>query len=226
MHIDIALEHRLRQTPRVKQFLAMFDVPAVNSLTVRLQGELPIEDRPWHVGLIVGPSGCGKSTILRHYFGEPLDLHWQADAVVDDFAPHLTIREIAAVCQAVGFNTIPAWLRPYRILSNGEKFRAEVARRLIETPPDQVIAIDEFTSVVHRRVARITSWAVQKWVRRQGRRLVAASCHDDLVDWLQPDWILEPGANMTCTIAEPGRPARPVSWRKCRDLRGGLERQI
>jgi hypothetical protein len=37
---------------------------------------------------------------------------------------------------------------------------------------------------------------VQKWVRRNQRRFVAVSCHYDIIDWLQPDWILEP-ATMT-----------------------------
>ena len=31
----------------------------------------------------------------------------------EDFARSLSMKEIADMCQAVGFNTIPAWLRPY-----------------------------------------------------------------------------------------------------------------
>ena len=89
---------------------------------------------------------------------------------------------------AVGFNTIPAWLRPYGVLSNGEKFRVDLARRLLEG--GDLIAVDEFTSVVDRQVAKIGSHAVQKWARGKGRQFVAATCHYDLEDWLQPDWVL------------------------------------
>lgn len=103
------------------------------------------------------------------------------------------MRDVSAACQAVGFNTIPAWLRPYRVLSTGERFRVDLARRLAESNPGDTLLVDEFTSVVDRQVAQIGSHAVQKWVRRQGdRRFVAVSCHYDVVDWLQPDWIIEP----------------------------------
>jgi hypothetical protein len=85
--------------------------------------------------------------------------------------------EIASTCQAVGFNTIPAWLRPYDVLSTGERFRVELARRMIEAPTDRPLLVDEFSSVVDRQVAKIGAHAVQKWVRSQRapvrRRLVS-----------------------------------------------------
>ena len=118
---------------------------------------------------------------------------WQAPSIIDDFSAALSIQQITQACQSVGFNTIPAWLRPYAVLSNGEKFRVEIARRLLETPIDETIVIDEFTSVIDRQVAQIASHAVQKFIRSHNRRMVVASCHYDIVDWLQPDWVLEPG---------------------------------
>jgi GNAT superfamily N-acetyltransferase len=58
--------------------------------------------------------------------------------------------------------------------------------------PDPILC-DEFTSVVDRQVAQIGSHAVQKYIRANKRKFVAVSCHYDIVDWLQPDWIFEPG---------------------------------
>jgi GNAT superfamily N-acetyltransferase len=110
--------------------------------------------------------------------------------VIDDFGRAHTVEAVAKICQAVGFNTIPAWLRPYAVLSNGEKFRVDLARRLLEG--GERVVCDEFTSVVDRQVARIGAHAVQKHIRRSARQFVAATCHYDLEDWLQPDWILEP----------------------------------
>ncbi len=169
---------------------AIFDVPPGEVGRIDFSGELPIEGRDWNVGLIVGPSGCGKSSILTRAFGEQRDLQWYGASVLDDFDQALSVQDISAVCQAVGFNTIPAWLRPYRVLSNGERFRVDLARRLIE--PSEMIVIDEFTSVIDRQVAQIGAHAVQKYVRRTAKRFVAASCHYDIVEWLQPDWVLEP----------------------------------
>jgi hypothetical protein len=63
---------------------------------------------------------------------------------------------------------------------------------MIESPPDRPLLVDEFSSVVDRQVAKIGAHAVQKWVRRNARQFVAVSCHYDIVDWLRPDWVLEP----------------------------------
>lgn len=189
--VNILVETKIKRSRRVKQLEAMFDVPAEQKTTLSWKGDLPLEEKAWNVGLIVGPSGSGKSTVLKNIFGEPAEFEWSDGAVIDDIARAQGIESIANVCQAVGFNTIPAWMRPYRVLSNGERFRVELARRLLEAP--EPILIDEFTSVVDRQVAKIGSHAVQKYVRHAGKRLVAASCHYDIIDWLQPDWIFEPG---------------------------------
>lgn len=50
-------------------------------------------------------------------------------------------------------------------------------------------AFDEFTSVVNREVAKTTSFAIQKAIRKAGKQFIAISCHDDIVEWLQPDWV-------------------------------------
>jgi ABC-type lipoprotein export system ATPase subunit len=210
VRFDVAVETTPSRTPRAQQLSAAFDVPLSERQRLEWAGELPIEERPWHVGLIVGPSGSGKTTILRDVFGAPVELEWHGDAVVDDFDAQLSIEDVARVCGAVGFNTIPAWLRPHDVLSTGEQFRVELARTLLEV--DGLIAIDEFTSVVDRQVAKIGAHAVSKYVRSHDRQLVAATCHYDVVDWLQPDWILEPASRrfewrhlqprpeLTCTI--------------------------
>lgn len=190
MRVEIVRESAISRSLRARQLESMFDVPATEKSRREWSGDFPYDDAPWQVGLIVGPSGCGKSTILREAFGDPKPLEWSAASVVDDFAPGLGIEAITGSCSAVGFNTIPAWLRPYAVLSNGERFRVELARRLLET--EGTIVMDEFTSVVDRQVAQIGSHAVQKHVRRSGKRFVAASCHYDIIDWLQPDWVLEP----------------------------------
>jgi ABC-type lipoprotein export system ATPase subunit len=189
-HIDLTVETAISDSVRVAQVSSMFDVPAQKKAHLEWHGELPIEDRDWNVGLIVGPSGSGKSTILREVFGEPVVFDWRGASVIDDFDKQHTVGDVAAICQAVGFNTIPAWLRPYTVLSTGEKFRVDLARRLLEG--GDLVACDEFTSVVDRQVAHIGAHAVQKFIRRAGRRFVAATCHFDLEDWLQPDWVLEP----------------------------------
>lgn len=136
------------------------------------------------IGLIVGPSGSGKSTILRG-IGVDDASPWDASRAI---ASHFISSEDAiARLGAVGLNSIPAWLRPYEALSTGEKFRADLAIRIKDGA-----VIDEFTSVVDRNVARACSVALRRYVDAQGvRNLTLASCHYDIIEWLQPDWYFD-----------------------------------
>lgn len=189
MKVRFAVESTISRTPRVRQLGSMFDCPVEEKSRLTYDIDFPIEAQPWNVGLIVGPSGSGKSSVLRHVFGEQPALTWAAGSLIDDFDKKLPMEDIAAACQAVGFNTIPAWMRPHAVLSNGEQFRVDLARRVLELPDP--IVVDEFTSVVDRQVAQIGSHAVQKFVRRRERQFVAVTCHYDVIDWLQPDWVLD-----------------------------------
>lgn len=197
--IDAVVSSPVSTSMRCRQIECLFDIPSQEKQTLRWSGDVPLDNRAWNVGLIVGPSGCGKSTVARALFGNDAllsTLKWSKQSVLDDFPATSSLEDIAAICQAVGFNTIPAWLRPFAVLSNGEQFRVTLARRLLETSKQTIM--DEFTSVVDRQVARIGSHAVQKYVRKNNTQFVAISCHDDIVEWLNPDWILEP-ATMTFT---------------------------
>jgi len=79
-------------------------------------------------------------------------------------------------------------LRPFKALSNGQQFRAGMARLIVDAP-DEVV-VDEFTSVVDRQIAKIGAMAFAKgWRRNKGKRVVLLSPHYDIIEWLQPDWV-------------------------------------
>ncbi len=196
MKIDVTVSTEISNSIRARQLQGMFDVPAIERSERHWSGDVPLEEKDWNVGLIVGPSGAGKSTLAREMFGEEKIPEWQEPSVIDDFDTKLKVADIANACTAVGFSTIPAWLRPFKVLSVGEQFRVALARRMIESDPSEPLLVDEFTSVVDRQVAKIGAYAVQKWVRKENRRFVAVTCHYDVIEWLLPDWILEP-ATMT-----------------------------
>lgn len=189
MSVHVVREVPVVDSPRVR---ACSDERSGRPGRTEYDVELPHADRPWHIGLIVGPSGTGKSTILTELFGEPDRHGWQRDAsVLDDFPAGMPIREITEALSAVGFSSPPSWMRPYRTLSTGEQFRADVARSLAYAGAGGTAIIDEFTSYIDRIVARFASAAIAKYARRAGRQMVAASCHYDVIDWLQPDWLYD-----------------------------------
>ena len=102
----------------------------------------------------------------------------------------MSIKDVTTLLSSVGFSSPPAWLRPYGVLSNGEQFRATLARALAEK--SDLCVFDEFTSVVDRVVGQIGSAAVAKTIRRRGSKFVAVTCHDDVLEWLDPDWVYTP----------------------------------
>lgn len=136
------------------------------------------------IGLIVGPSGSGKSSMLG-LFGEETEPTWHKNkAIVSHFD---SPEDAQDKLSAVGLNSIPAWFRPYSILSTGEKYRANLARRLGGN-----MVVDEFTSVVDRSVAKSCSSALSRYIKNNNiRSAVFASCHYDIIEWLEPDWVYD-----------------------------------
>lgn len=184
---DILRESAPASSFRVEALRSMFDLSA-ERIQERFSGSISIDDRDWHIGVIYGASGTGKSTIARELFPEHYirGYEYAATSVIDDMPKEADIKTITAVFNAVGFSSPPSWLKPYAVLSNGEKMRTDLGRAILENR--DMIVFDEFTSVVDRTVARIGSAAVAKAVRKMGRRFVAVSCHDDILPWLEPDW--------------------------------------
>ena len=186
--IDLVVESDLDWSTRTKQVAAMFDLQRGPSRE-EWHFDLNLPDE-WQVGLIVGASGSGKSTVARELFGGSIvSFDWNAEqSVIDGFPISIGIKDVARALSSVGFSSPPAWLRPFHVLSMGQQFRAELARALVLD--QDLVVVDEFTSVVDRTVAKIGSAAVSSAVRRSSKKFVAVSCHHDVVEWLQPDWIL------------------------------------
>lgn len=152
------------------------------------------DDEDWHIGLIVGPSGSGKTSIGRQLWPDvgiyDGDSGWPVDApIVDGIAPSGSFDAVTGALAAVGLGSVPTWLRPYHALSNGEKFRAGLARLIAEAPSK--VVVDEFTSVVDRQIAKIGASAFSKAWKRTDGRAVLLSCHYDIIDWLEPDWVFD-----------------------------------
>lgn len=176
---------------RVQHILTDFDMKPEHAKE-HFTGEIDIDGREWSIGAIVGSSGSGKSTIARELFkdkGYVGDFTYSAASVIDDMPAHTSVEEIEMAFSSVGFSSPPSWLKPYSVLSTGEKMRADLARAILLK--EEMVVFDEFTSVVDRNVAKTASLALQKSIRKQGRKFVAVSCHKDILDWLMPDWIYD-----------------------------------
>ena len=150
----------------------------------------------WNIGIVVGPSGSGKTSIGKIIFGSDKIYDycqgWDPNKpIIDCIAPDGDFNMVTGALANVGLGDVPAWLRPFRVLSNGEQFRAGLARCVCEKPDE--IVIDEFTSVIDRQIAKIGSQAFQKAWRRNNPtgKVVLLTPHYDILEWVQPDWVID-----------------------------------
>lgn len=146
----------------------------------------------FNVGLVVGASGSGKTTFVESIFGkdcfdEILDF---SKPVIDQFPEEFSYDDCAAILSGVGLTAVICWIRPAYTLSNGQRSRAEAALQMAKQK-DKIVLFDEWTSVVDRTVAKAMSHCVQKHARKFNKKIILCSCHYDIEEWLQPDWVID-----------------------------------
>lgn len=145
---------------------------------LRLPSPLP------QITYITGESGAGKSTLLSLYGGpSPIDV--PASPL---WAWGNTEEETLAVLSACGLGDAVLFSATYATLSDSQKMRATVAWLLLSDVEE--LRIDEFLSTLDRRTACAVAFCIQKAIRRTKKRLIAASAHDDIVSYLQPDIVV------------------------------------
>lgn len=186
---DIIKKSQPKKTFRVASVMGKFDLQN-EQIQERFTGNIDINN-DWQIGLIVGNSGTGKTTIAKQLFPESYitNFEYAAECVMDDMPQHKSVDDITKAFNAVGFSSPPSWLKPYSVLSNGEKMRCDLARAILSD--SELFVFDEFTSVVDRTVAQIGSFAMQKSIRKTSKKFIAVTCHYDVQDWLLPDWVFD-----------------------------------
>ena len=185
------VESKSSNSFKANKVKSMFDCD-MDVIAKEFNVNIPIEDTKWNIGLIVGASGTGKTTIARKIFKDFRffdGFEWVGQSIIDDFGDEHSAKEITEILSKVGFASPPDWLKPFDVLSNGQKMRAELARLILDS--QEPFIYDEFTSVVDRQVACIGSAAIQKFIRKQDKQFIAVSCHYDIEEWLEPDWIFD-----------------------------------
>lgn len=218
MLVQVRNRLQIESTYRVARALALFNVPNEMASDFGFDVEIPVDDDgapqgDWRIGVVCGPSGSGKTSIGREldrlgwteWGTEP----WPGGSVLDAINPEGSFEEVTGTLASVGLGTVPTWLRPYHVLSNGEKYRAELARLLAEKDRSRVW-YDEFTSVLDRKVAKVGAQAFAKaWRRGPARQIVLITPHSDILGWLHPDWViytsLQEGASQDPSTLVSGR---------------------
>lgn len=210
---NIVKKSEINSSFRNNRVKSDFDLD-VDNIVFEAAGNIDVnlDSDDWQIGAIVGNSGTGKSTIARNLFDNMVDadgLDWGEGSIIEEMPDECSVKEITKTFTSVGFSSPPSWLKPYSVLSQGEKMRADLAKAILKD--NQIIAFDEFTSVVDRDVAKTMSMASKKAISRSNKKLVVITCHFDILDWLEPDWVFN--TNDMSTKKKPSGKGRNCSFR-------------
>jgi GNAT superfamily N-acetyltransferase len=141
--------------------------------------------------VVVGSSGSGKTTFLKTQ-PQQKPPTWDDDCGIGSHFADENVASRALI--GAGLGSVPDWVKPYRILSTGQRFRADLARMLAAAEAGQDVCIDEYSSTIDRTVARAASVSVARFLRKLptgNSRFVVATCHRDVLEWLTPDWVID-----------------------------------
>ena len=129
---DIIREVKPKQTFRVASVIGKFDLQS-DHIVEHFKGDIEI-DNDWQVGLIVGKSGTGKTTIAKQLFENAYitSFKYSAETILDDMPKECSLEQITNAFNSVGFSSPPNWLKPYSVLSNGQKMRVDLARAILD----------------------------------------------------------------------------------------------
>jgi ABC-type ATPase with predicted acetyltransferase domain len=155
------------------------------------------------VALIAGPSGAGKSSVLRRLAAHsrrcdaPAFIVPPPSELLAERRPALDLldgsldADLRLLC-ACGLAEARLWLRPARLLSEGQRARLSLALTIAAARraqrPNPLLIADEFASALDRLSAMSLCFSVRRLLAGlRGVRLAAASAHDDVAQWLRPD---------------------------------------
>ena len=135
-------------------------------------------------------------------------------------------REITGLLTSVGFGSPPAWIRPYHVLSRGEQFRCDLARACAQRHDPRESRVNRRAAAcgVRRVHQRCRSQRGARSARPRSRnrfaaghtpcRFVAVTCHYDVAEWLEPDWVVDMHTR-TSQRRRLRRPAIELALRRC-----------
>ena len=188
---NILLTSKINNSEYTEYLYEKYDIQNKEETTtiVPMINKDELESFDWNIGIIVGNSGSGKSTILRKLkLGTCEQAYNYTNPIISQF-PNKSPEEVCELFFGMGLSSIPTLLRRVGELSNGEFARFELAWKIGTARNGDTIYIDEFTSVVNRDVAKSMSFALQRYIRKHNLHIILASCHFDIIEWLQPDWV-------------------------------------
>lgn len=204
-HVTTAVQ----PSPHVMQVAAMFGLGVDEQRELQLVPPTEIELRAHQLIFVTGASGSGKSTLLRLIQRETQQrddaqlidfdrLPEPPDAPLVDCFDDAPLDNVMRWLSLAGLDDAFVMLRRPDELSDGQRYRFRLARtiatvaqqRSVDAPLPIVLA-DEFAATLDRLTAQVLARNVRKWVDRTPLCFIAATTHDDLLESMHPDTLIE-----------------------------------
>lgn len=194
--VDIAYETATDITPRTIAVSEAFGLGVDQQQKFVIFDNVELKIGTGDIVYITGDSGSGKSVLLkalqRDVDGSPEALGRAiniADIQIDQDKPLIetvgkTVEEGLELLSKVGLSDAFLFIRRYRELSDGQKYRYRLAK-LLESEAKWWV-MDEFCATLDRDTAKIVAFNLQKLARANGRAVLAATTHTDLFEDLKP----------------------------------------
>jgi len=172
---------------------------------------------------ITGDSGSGKSVLLgtlekdirrgmRETCINVADVKLQHNKPLIETVGE-TVEEGLELLSRVGLNDAFLFLRTFRELSDGQKYRYRIAK-MVESGA-QFWVMDEFAATLDRDTAKIVAFNLQKLARALGRSVIVATTHKDLFEDLKPSVYVHKRFGKEITVNYyPNEPAGECSLAK------------
>jgi ABC-type ATPase with predicted acetyltransferase domain len=210
--LDLALTRpsAVTPSPNVLAVAAMFGLGLDDRRDITILPPLRLTLAGGRLLFLTGPSGSGKSSLLTliadalrgRADARVIELNLarpEADALdrplVDLFAG-LPLDRVLALLSLAGLNDAFVMLRRPSELSDGQRYRLRLAQAMhrAEGGDDRltVVLADEFGATLDRLTAAVLARGLRKWTRRNSHLcFIAATTHDDLLEPLDPDTLIE-----------------------------------
>ncbi len=199
----------LPSTPNVRMITESFGIET-RQIARDILGSVTVKAAPGNIIFVAGASGSGKSVLLRSLDGsfhsphlrlefeasprgqysagwlQPID---SSSALIEVFADRYGADRTVAAFSRVGLSEAFVFLKPFELLSRGQRYRAMIADLMLRDDP--VWLIDEFCADLDPVAASIVAHNLRKLTLREGRiAVLAAANHSHFLKALRPTQIL------------------------------------
>jgi ABC-type ATPase with predicted acetyltransferase domain len=211
--LEISCQYDIPQSDHTRLILDSFGLTG-DLLSYSLLGPMDVQASGGNIIFISGPSGSGKSVLLKaldiensnetlnvkmRNFSKPADfsVSWMKEIesdlpIIEYLAQKTSIDHALAAMNSCGLAEAFTYIKPYRLLSRGQKYRARLAELLLSE--SSVWLVDEFCADLDPLSAQIVAYNFRRHVMRsQIIAFVAAANNHHFLSALRPARVIDLG---------------------------------